>query len=78
MTIDQWEALPWWQQRVYEDYLITQAEAQQQAAQGAGYAPDPPSSNGDTSGMLDPFAPALVMQQAGFNVEIARPSNDRE
>jgi hypothetical protein len=68
--------LPWWQQRVYEDYLVAQNEAQQQAAQQSGYAPDPPS--GDTSGMLDPFAPALVMQQAGFNVEIAQPSNDRE
>lgn len=70
MTIDQWEALPWWQQHVYQDYLLKQGQAQQQDDSGDGdRPPDPPKSDST----LDPFSPMLLMQQAGFTAEIAQP-----
>lgn len=73
MTIDVWEALPWWQQHVYQDYLLKQSQAQQSEDDDmSGRAPDPPP-NGE--GTLDPFAPMLLMQQAGFTAEIAQHPN---
>jgi hypothetical protein len=65
--------VPWWHQWVYMDFLTERGEKIRQAQEESGeLAPDPPKDTGH----LDPFAPALLMQQAGFTVEVAHPRNN--
>lgn len=81
-TIDEWQALPWWQQRLYMEGFAEEQpwRAPGDAAAGDGTAGSPaggaggPASNTPArqpmSGRIDATTTPAELMDAGFNVDV--------
>lgn len=76
-SVDEWRALPWWQQRLYAEGLAEEQPWRQGAgddaagspAGGAG-GPAPPGGQQPMSGRIDATTTPAELMAAGFNVDV--------